>query len=371
MKKKYGQTLNKILHGEVAEAAVETHGHRDGPSSADEHIERSLLAIRLALKAGNFLHSPESLRPEQTQNIFLQGEIYFVHGSYFGMTSRHDEAMRAYAQAAKSYELVHNIEKQTLSLFNELIARSYSSEFNLELEQSQLKNILSLCQEHNISKVEFLCQRHGAYRLYERRLYQESLEALLPWVARKDILTKSDSELSLLHIADCYWELRDLRQALHYFDQVPALHDERVRFPKALIEAKLWQKALDIHAFSFITDHWRNRFSQWQGSQVAEPRKEKSSKRLTWHQATGVLNKGSRLSGKIKPQTLEGHMLRLLAEAPRSRSYLCETLWPAQMETPFLVDRFHQLVQRLQRKTNGLIEFDGQNYKLKESLLLI
>lgn len=360
MKKHYGQTLQQILNGEVAPAATKINFLRDEALSHDAHLERSLLAIRLAMKAGNLTQSPETLRPEQTTNVFLKGEIYFVQGTYFGMTSRHDQAMQSYALAAQNYRSVDDFEKQALSLFNELIARSYSAELNLHEENLQLDFILDLCREHNISKVEFLCRRHRAYRLYEKGQYRQSLDELLPWVARKDLLTKSDSELALLHIADCFWELRDLRQALHYFDQVPDVHDERVRFPKALIEAKIWQKEIDIHTFSFVTDHWRARF-------LAATKKNKSQS-LKWNQRTGILATGSRLRGKIKANTLEGCLLRLLLDAPRSKAYLCEILWPAEMDSLFLTDRFHQLVQRLQRKTNGLIEFDGQNYRLKESL---
>jgi tetratricopeptide (TPR) repeat protein len=371
MKKQYSQALGQILEGHLGSVSQEIHELRFQQNSSDGQIERSLLAIRLAMKAGNFLESPENLRVEHTQSVFLKAEIHFVQGTYFAMTSRHAEAVYAYARAAQNYEKALKPERQALSLFNELIACSYASDLNLEAEQVQLGKILNICREHNISNVEFLCQRHQAYRAYEKESYQESIELLLPWVARKETLTKSDSELALLHIADCFWELRDLRQALHYFDQVPALHDERVRFPKALIEAKIWQKDIDIHAFSFVTDHWRSRFEKFCPSGSAAKLKMLKPKGLMWNQATGVLAKGSRLQGKIKPNTLEGHLLRLLMDAPRSKAYLCESLWPAEMEVFFLMDRFHQMIQRIQRKTNGLIEFDGQSYRLKESLKAI
>lgn len=371
MKKHYSQTLTQILSGHLDSVSDEIHERRSQKESTDGQIERSLLAIRLAMKAGNLLESPENLRAENTQSVFLKAEIHFVQGTYFAMTSRHAEAVLSYAQAAQNYELAQKYERQALSLFNELIARSYAANLNLEVEEVQLKKVLALCLEHNISKVEFLCRRHQAYRLYEQERYQESVQMLLLWVARKDTLTKSDSELALLHIADCFWELRDLRQALNYFDQVPALHDERVRFPKALVEAKIWQKEIDIHSFSLVTDHWRKRFEKFKPSDAAIKAKVAKAKGLMWSQATGVLSKGSKLQGKIKPNTLEGHLLRLLMDAPRTKNYLCEALWPAEMEVFFLVDRFHQMIQRIQRKTNGLIEFDGQAYRLKENLKAI
>lgn len=371
MRNRYQTTVTQILQGDVNTAASEIHSQRDQKKSNDEQIERSLLALRLAMKAGNFTDSPETLNADQTQNIFLKGEICFVQGSYFAMTSQHALAAIAYKTAASHYECSQSFEKQALSLFNQVIASSYAVDLDLAHEGQVLDQVLKLCLQHNISKVEFLCHRHQAYRLYEKAQYQASIDLLLPWVARKEILTKSDSELALLHIADCWWELRDLRQALNYFDQVPAHHDERVRFPKALVEAKIWQKNINIHEFSMVTDHWRSRFLRMRRTELAAKSASAKQKHLRWNQATGILSKGSRMQGKIKQQTLEGRLIRLLMDGPRTKVILCESLWPADMETVFLNDRFHQMVQRVQRKTNGLIEFDGHAYRLTETLKLL
>ncbi|MNK86480.1 hypothetical protein D3C87_1063930 [compost metagenome] len=173
-----------------------------------------------------------------------------------------------------------------------------------------------------------------------------------------------------MHIADCCFELGDLRKAIFYFDQIPASIDERVRFPKALVEAKIFRQTIDIQNFPLVTSHWRERYLKSGFAPKIRNTQEPRSSRdlLLWSLKTGILSKGRSLQGKIKAQSLEGQLLRLLLDEPRSKSQICESLWPLEMETAFLDDRFHQLIQRVNRKLKDLILFDGHLYKLSKSM---
>lgn len=372
MSKKYQTSVNQLLSGARDEAAAQAYADRDEwQKSPDEALERNLIAFRLAMKAGNFQDSMENLDESLTKNVFLKAEILFVKATYFAQTSRHEFAASSFAKAAGYYLSDKNFEKYTLSLFNAFIAETYMPT-KMTDENSRVEEIRALAVEHDIAKVQFLCDRHLSLRSFEDGDYQAAIDVLVVWTARQDALTKSDSQLALLHIADCFWQMRDLRKALLYFDQVPESVDERVRFPKAVIEAKLWQKPLDLNSFAVVTDHWRERYRRagFEGS-ISIPKAAKASVKLLWSVKTGVLSRGRSLVGKVKAQSLEGQLIRLLADGPRSKKVLCESLWPADTEVMFLDDRFHQLVQRVQRKAKGLIVFDGQNYRLSEDIASI
>ena len=370
MSTKYQNSVLALLHGDSEAAAHDSFKERDvWQRSSDEVLERNLIAFRLAMKSGNMSDSVENLNEERTANQFLKAELLFVKGSFYGQTSSHELASASFAKAAHFYALENKHDRVALSLFNKFIADTYREDLDLNEERS-LAEIQEYCSVHDIPKVQFLCDRHLSFRHFERGEFSLAIEKMILWVARADVLAKSDSQLALLHIADCFWELKDLRKALLYFDQVKEDIDERVRFPKAFIEAKLWQKSLDLHSFPMVTDHWRQRYlnsSLAQQKQSAGSIRIKSAE-LVWSHKTGMIARGKKIQGKIKTHSLEGQLLRLLAAGPRSKVLICESLWPTEMATEFLDDRFHQLIQRVQRKVNGLVLFDGTSYRLSEHL---
>jgi DNA-binding SARP family transcriptional activator len=52
---------------------------------------------------------------------------------------------------------------------------------------------------------------------------------------------------------------------------------------------------------------------------------------------------------------MEGRVLRLLTEQPRSKAYLCEVLWPEECENTALDNRLHRVISRLNKRVPGLI----------------
>ncbi|HWU42506.1 MAG TPA: hypothetical protein VN132_03675, partial [Bdellovibrio sp.] len=300
---------------------------------------------------------------------FLKAEILFVKASYFAQTSQHSFAASNFHKASEFYAQTQDREKEALSRFNHFIAESYILKSTLAEENQKLQLIVSHCQQHQVPKIEFLCHRHRSFRLYESAQYQEAIDCLITWIARTDALTRSDSHLALLHIADCFLELRDVRKAIFYCDQVPTQIDERVRFAKAYVDAKISGHGLDIQNFPLVPSHWKQRYEKSHLKKTSDLT-AKSSESLCWNLKTGLLTLNKSLKGKFKAQSLEGQLLRLLMDASRSKSHLCESLWPSEMETAFLDDRFHQLVQRINRKSKNLIVFDGQFYRLSSAIHL-
>lgn len=372
MKTKYKSSLEKVLTGEGQAAAATVFKQRDDwQQSTHESIERQLIAIRLALKSGNLQQIPvESLDEKRTSDHYLKAEILFVKATYHAQSAEHQLAGICYLQSSEHYRLSQHHDRETLARFNHFIANTYVAKSDPVLEDRNLEEIIGLCREHNLTTTEFLCHRHKSFRHFESQEYQAAIDSLIGWIGRNEAISKSDSELAILHIADCCFELGDLRKAIFYFDQIPASIDERVRFPKALVEAKIFRQAIDIQNFPLVTSHWRERYLKSGFAPKSKPTQMLGHSRdlLLWSLKTGILSKGRSLQGKIKAQSLEGQLLRLLMDEPRSKSQICESLWPLEMETAFLDDRFHQLIQRVNRKLKDLILFDGHLYKLSKSL---
>jgi tetratricopeptide (TPR) repeat protein len=366
----YKSSLAKVLKGQTEAAAAESFKQRDEwQKTSDENFERQLIAVRLALKAGNLAQVPiATLDENRTANPYLKAEILFVKGTFHGQSGKHVEAAAHYLNAALQYKMADLPEREALARFNHFIANTYAVKVSPLEESAKLAEIIGFCREQNLATTEFLCHRHISFRHYEAKEYQQAIDSLITWIGRREVITKSDSELAILHIVDCYFELGDLRKAISYFDQLPESVDERVRFPKALLEAKIFRKDIDIQNFPMVTTHWKERYlrSGFAPTRLKKPVTAENT--LTWNFKTGLLTKGNSLQGKIKAQSLEGQLLRLLMDEPRTKAHLCESLWPSEMETAFLDDRFHQLVQRVNRKLKGLVLFDGHLYKLSRPM---
>lgn len=362
MRLKYDQTLAKVLTGDLDSAAKDSFSSRDAiADNPDQFLERQLISFRLALKSGNSSFPVESLQENLTKNDFLRAEILFCKGSYYGQFYDHKRAAMNFSQAENLYQKTQSIEKKLLSRFNTLVAKSHLSEIVWSEEEFMFRQLILECHNLDQKKTEFLCLRHLSYRLFELKNYQQAIQLIISWVGRKDVITKSDSELALVHIADCYFEMRDLRNALFYIEQVSANCDERVRFPREYVKAKIFQLSFDQSQFSYISDYWKTRSKSWRQQAL---KNKPADLQVVWNTKTNILSKGKSVLAKIKPQSLEGQILKHLSASPKSKSHLCECLWPDEMTTDFLDDRFHQLVQRLNRKIKGIVVFDGQLYRL-------
>lgn len=372
MKMKYKSSLKQVLDGQSQAVAADMFKQRDDwQQTSNENIERMLISVRLALKSGNLQQVPvESLDEKRTSDNYLKAEILFVKATYHAQSGNHQLAAMSYLHSSEFYRLAKNHDREALARFNHFIANTYVAKSDTRTEDRNLADIINLCREHNLPATEFLCHRHISFRHFESREYQAAIDALISWVARQEAISKSDSELAILHIADCFYELGDLRKAILYFDQIPASIDERVRFPKALLEAKIFRKDIDIQNFPLVTSHWKERYikSGFASTATKAQGSKTSHDAFMWNHKTGIISKGRSLQGKIKAQSLEGQLLRLLMDEPRSKSQICESLWPLEMETVLLDDRFHQLVQRVNRKIKNLVIFDGYLYKLSKSL---
>lgn len=359
--KNYSSMLGQVLDGNLLTVSQACYSERESNSpSVDEILERQLLAFRLALKAGNSEIPVESLHEAQTKNMFLKGEILFFKGIYFGQFHQPDRATHYFELAQESYAKCHDQEKELLSEYNALMGHSNQGNFIHELEIDLFVKLKNKARSVGIKNIEFLCRRHLAYKYFDMGKLDLAIQ-ILPLDHENTLnLPKSDLDLACIHLADCHYENGDLRTAIDYFDRVSKLCDERVQFPRAFIESKIFRKPIEIAKFKYISSYWKRRFEQ---TQLENPRSQ-IKPGVQWDQKNGYLKQKAKLLGKIRPLTLAGQLIKILREAPRTKSYICESLWPGELTCDYLNDRFHQLILRTNRKVKKLIVFDGQFYRL-------
>ncbi len=360
--KKYDQLLKKVLSGETNEVSEVCHLDREliiAPT--DEGLRRQLLAFRLALKAGNSQIPVDYLREDLTKDLFLKAEILFFKGAYYGQFHEPDKAFDFFGLAEKAYLLCGDKEKEILSKFNSLMGLSNQGNLKFNEEIEMFNEMLTIARNFKSQKVEFLCRRHLSYKYFDNGNFNEALNILKMSLENTETMTKSDLDLTYIHLADCYLENGDLRKAIENFDKISEVVDERVQFPKAFISSKIFRQAIQIKDYKHVSLYWQNRYIQFLQKKEQLITHDALAK---WDQRTGMIWKQKSLIGKIKPLSLEGQLVDLLKNAPRSKSYLCETLWPAELNSDYITDRFHQLILRTNRKVKKLIVFDGQFYRL-------
>jgi hypothetical protein len=377
--KNYRGLVAKVLEGNLAPAAQEIFDQREVLDSSDSSVlQRQLIAFRIALKSGNSQISVDALQESRTKDPFLRAEILFFKGSYFGQFHEPMKARDYFAAARVLFLACGEVEKSHLAEFNELMSGSNLKAYTFAEELALFHNLLVRLEENYSGKVAFLCRRHLSYRHFDQGNWVEAIDILsLPTLTQAEAmsLSRSDLDLGCIHLADCFLESGNLRRAIELYDSVPTNTDERVRFPRAMIGAKIFRTPVDPTQYTYVSDYWKARFAsqpQWESNSAKAPptsdmirsTSKKDRSKLRWDQRTGYLLSRNRLLGRIRPLSLEGQLLSLLIAAPRTKTYLCETLWPHDLDCDYLDDRFHQLVLRTNRKTSRLIVFDGQFYRL-------
>lgn len=366
----YKGLLNQVLKGELSNVAQECFNQRELISlTVDESLERQLLAFRLALKAGNSDIPVLGLNEEQTSNSFLKGEILFFKGTYFGQFHQPHEAIRYFELAKVAFANCQEHEKELLSEFNSLMGQSNAGILKSTVAFNKFNELKSRAESLNLVKISFLCRRQLSYMYFDDEKYDFAIKEFSINYVQNSKITKSDLDLSYLHLADCYFQLGDLRKALATFDLVAEENDERVQFPKAYVASKIFRTNIEINKFNYISNYWKIRYNKFANkfSPILNT-SDLNPKVVKWDLKSGYLIQRKKFIGKVRPLSLMGQLIQILKTAPRSKSYICESLWPGELTCDYLNDRFHQLILRTNRKIKKLIVFDGQFYKLNLDL---
>lgn len=367
---KYDKSLKNLLKSSHKDALTHIRDLRDAESATQEKVlEQKLMSFRLAIKIGNgtFLDENE-LRVESVHSKFLQAEAYFVKALILTHKEKLRGASDSFLQASELYLVEGMNEKSLLSRFNSLIAIANAGTISHQEELNLCSEILQSARDEDTVKIQALCLRQKSYCYFASERFLAALEEVKEVIKLFEMHGPvSDYHLALIHAADCCLEAGDEEQAKLYLDYLPAQVDTRVEFPRAYVMAKLKQEILDESHFGDINSHWRARHKKHLAKQSVQS--GKALRKAYWDMKTHrIIGEDRKLLGKIKPNSLEGSLLKILMKGPHSKELLCEVLWPDFSQSHNLDDRFFRLKSRLQQKLGNILIFDGQNYLLSVNI---
>jgi len=370
--KKYDLALESLLKGSVKESLQHVRSLRDAEKIQEDLIlEQKLMTFRLAIKAGNGKSLNEAdLHGDSAKSHFLRAEAWFIKGLILTHKEKLEDASSAFLRASEFYVQESHHEKSLLSRFNSLIALANTGRLTPQDEINLCGEILQAAREHQIQKIQALALRQRSYAYFASGRFLASLQEIKEAMALFEIHGPvSDFHLSLVHAADCSIECKEAPQARMYLDYLPAQIDARVEFPRAYVLAKLHGTCLDESIHPDVNPHWKARYSHYIAT--ANSCAPSSQKTYFWNLKNHrIFGEDKKILAKIKPNSLEGKLLKILAKGPHGKDLLCEILWPDFSVNQNLDERFFRLKSRLQQKIGAALVFDGESYLLSVKIQL-
>ncbi|WP_413557137.1 hypothetical protein [Bdellovibrio sp. HCB209] len=366
LKNEYFESLNGLMSGHQDNILAHIRAIRSQEMvSFEELMEQKILSFRVALKSSETLPDVEELKAELVVSPDLRAEVYFVRGMLFMHSQKHAEAQDAFKNAFDCYAFCENHEKGLSAEFNMLIAQSFLQEEPLHME---FLNTLEKAQGLKNVRIQASCARQLSYISFDQKNYVKAETfALMAVNLFTQLQGISDLHLALANWADCLFEMGKIKSAFAALEKITGTVDQRVQFPLAYINAKLNSEKIEIRQFDSINPYWMQRYRQSSSFQW----KQTAVESWVFKKATGLLyNENGKLMGRVKAQSLEGQLLKILSGGAANRHKLCETLWPEYANDGSLDDRFYRLISRLNSKVGNLVISDGKNYHLKMALKL-
>lgn len=364
----YKNSVRQVLAGDNAQPAQAAARLRDA-NGYEALVRQQLITWRIALKHGFEQINTSSVDPNRIEDRELRAEVLFLRAKVHLHLKDYASAMRDFTDAGLLYRSLSNFEYYLRSLFNAHIAFSFTNPSE-NAEQASLERVLSEAEnfrhEPGARIIFGLVYRQRSYRLWEKAKYNAALFDAKRAVHLLGAGPSSDRHLALVHLADCYACLGKRDCAERTLEYLPADIDDRVRFPKAYVSARLRSRAdLDLTAFQVVNDHWRGRYA---GLSRDLGGAQAPNAHLVWDVTTSQLLDGVVAIGRIKVASLEGRLLQQLMRVPAPKQVLIEALWPEVAAREALDDRFHRLLSRLNGKLGSLIVYDGLLYRLRRPI---
>lgn len=318
---------------------------------------RRLISARLALKAGHSQQTIEQLleRPS-IQDPFVMAEYHFVRGLFYFQTDQSLKGAEEFDIAASLYLVAKKPEKALLARYNRYVGKINADQLEFLDQYEVLNELEKEALSIHATKALAWILRQKSY-LFQA---QGRFAAALSFIQEAAQIFKihgpiSDYQLAVLQAADCYLELGKSLEAQGEFEKLLGNIDARVEFARDYILARLEQRELNLNHYSVRPPVWEKK---WKSKQ-----QQSSPQFGHWNLSSGELKINSE-NIKIKLSSKEGSLLRILMQNKRSKSSICEMLWPEQAETLTLDNRLHKLLSRLNKKIELVIYKDGF-YSLK------
>lgn len=385
----YDQNLQKLLKGDLAGSSrycMTARKELEFQSDLESEIRLLLVSWRLSLKSGFDCFDDLHINVDQLKSMELKAELCFVRGMIGLHLKDSSFALKQFLLAADLYLSIANLDRWLLSRFNAYISLT-DVQGPGDGRDLSLGEIIKDCEEHrqrlSSTFVLGLSYRQRSYEFFEQKKYSSALlEAKKSTTFLKSTVT-SDYHLALIHLADCYFELKQLERSKSLIEMLPEGIDARALMPRSLVLAKLNQDdSFDPQIYRVKNPHWMKRFEDWKGQHSSsQATLEKNYQwslgsgvfTLEFYENNGKLRKHLRSEELccIRSDSLEARVLLLLQQKPSSRYLLTEILWPELASTESLEDRFHRMMSRLKKKVPHLIVYKNNVYALQFPLILL
>jgi tetratricopeptide (TPR) repeat protein len=318
---------------------------------------RRLLSIRLAMKNGMEVPNIENLLDAKSvADDFLKAEYLMALGLYCFNRGNYLDGYPHFELAETHFDLANRPDRALFAAYNRYIGLLNSGRITPEQESSCLLELEQKARRLNQEKALAWILRQKSYFLQGQAKPSGALamidEAIQLLIKQGPL---SDLHLAYLQAADCLLDLKRPMDARARFEMIMGTVDSRVKFPIRYIEERLGASPgdLDPRDFGEVSPLWREK---WQKHfSRSEEDVGSNSQVYRWSLKNGDLNIGQKTLPAVPPGTMEGRVLRLLTEQPRSKAYLCEVLWPEECENTALDNRLHRVISRLNKRVPGLI----------------
>lgn len=376
--KNYQSILHNIERGQYEIASQKLSQLRDqmdlSSQDFDSELVRKLLTLRLSIRNGYEAEACLNLDPSKTNDLSLRGEIHFVQGLYYLSKKNFNESLQSYRKAEEAYKACGWIEKQLMSSFNRI-----ASEINLHgqsIKDVDFENLIQLQKEaefHQSKRLLGLIHRQKSYYFKDHTKWRAAaFEAEASANYLELHASKSDYQIALLNLCDCYIELNEREKALTTYERVLGHLDRRIIFINEYIEFRLGIRSQvpeeTVHADPHFLARWRDiniqplleTLRDVQQSESSSSNKEAS---YYWDSQKSHLIQREQI-WPLRRQGKEAILIETLLSQPQSTQLIAEKLWPEFTDLNTLMLRLYQHISRMNKKFPDLIISKNGKYHL-------
>ncbi len=372
----YIEILNLIEKGFYEEASQKLRVHRknaDMPQSRNQfeshndwNLLSMLLSFRLTLHSGILPKSFINIQIETISNLYIKGEFYFVNGLYLFHINKMQEGAIYFFYAAEIFKQIAKNDRFYVSQYNYIIGKSYEPNISTHWLLTEIRKLEEELQSNPTQhqKILGVCLRQKSYLYKDLKHFQAAFDEGLKSAQLLEIYgSQSDYQLSLINLCEISLEQTNLDNAKLYLQKIIPPMDPRVQFPYHFFKHRTFNVPLNLEMLNHSCPHFLERFNIWKKSHKIKFRNTKNEPQTqnNWNALTGELTLNQEVI-KFKQASLEFKLLQSIHKGPISKELLCERLWPEYSQIHLLDNRLHRLISRLNKKTNGLIEFKNGSY---------
>jgi len=377
----YQSILHDIERGQYEVASQKLSQLRSeidyNSANFDVELVRKLLTLRLSIRNGYEAEGCLNLDPNKTKDLSLKGEIYLVQGLYYVSKKHFSKALLSFRKAEEIYKLCDWAERHLICSFNRI-----ACEINLHggsITETDFENLIALQKEAELNhsqRLLGLIHRQKSYYFKDQLKWRAAaFEAETSLKYLELHASRSDYQIALFNLCDCYIELEEREKALTTMERVVGPLDRRIIFINEFIEFRLGRRAKppeeSDHADPHFLCRWKDIKHQYNEALVQELQtqvktslvKEGNECLYYWDSLKSQLVSAQNI-WPLRPHGKEAVLIETLINEAQSAQLIAERLWPEFTDLSTLMLRLYQLVSRMNKKFPGLIQSKNGKYSI-------